>query len=162
MAATLQGASSSLGAHVQVRSMRSMGVAEGDPVASQYGKGKKRAHGSPGYCPSRGFVSAVASLCNPWCRLVMKSLNLVPGKLQLRGVETMPRGSAEPVLVLYISLVFAQKESYSPGVALIISQCTRSTWQWVCSLGHQRISFLIQPVPEQELALVTFFFRSSM
>lgn len=41
-----------------------------------------------------------------------------------------------------------------------IRQCIRSPWQWLCSLRHQWISLLIRPGPEQELALVTFFFPS--
>lgn len=85
---------------------------QGDPVAS-----------SPGYCPSRGSVLVAVSLCNQRCMLEMKSLCLVPGKEQLWVVEIMPRGFAEPVLVLHIGLVFVQKKSYSPGVALLILIC---------------------------------------
>jgi len=64
----------------------------------------------------------------------MKSLNLDPGKQQLQGMETMPKGSAEPVLVLYVNLVFAQKESYSPGVALIIFCLLYSALPWKCNI----------------------------
>lgn len=43
-------------------------------------------------------------------------LGLVPGKRGLQGMQSMPRGSSEPVLLLQLHLVFAQ-------------QCSALTWK---------------------------------
>lgn len=71
------------------------------------GRGKKGAPGSLGYWPSQVLLLQVWQSTQA-CEEIF---GLVPGKFWLQGVEAVPRGSSEPMLVLQVHLVFAQQFS---------------------------------------------------
>lgn len=141
---------------------------QSDPSTPQYGKGKQGAPGSLGYCHLQVLFLQVCatntglwgnSWSGPWetgykewkpCQGVLQSLFLCC---------SYTWSLHDSVLLLLGSTIFCLVicEALQQCVFMPIRQCIRSPWQWLCSLGHQWISFLIQPAPKQELAPVIFF-----